>query len=282
MNPIHTHYPKFKEHQLYELRKTISGYTMKSDMAAATRFVDFLLQILPNENLNGEGISKKDLISENPGQKIWDHQASFWAHVESLPNYFVDMALIFESIKSLGSPKTILSAGCGPGLYELFLEHELGSTIENFFCSDISPRMILQVKENQGRYQKLFSKNSNIQPQVSSLESLPHKDKSVDAIICNKVLHWCSKQDDAVREIYRVLKTGGIAIIILPNGNLEVQPGHVRHFFSRTINSVELGAVMWGRFACRPIGHQMIKFPKPFGQDNNRPISDYMLVVKKQ
>lgn len=51
---------------------------------------------------------------------------------------------------------------------------------------------------------------------ISSITRLPFKDSSIQRIICDNVLEHVSEPEEALREMHRVLASGGVAYICLP------------------------------------------------------------------
>lgn len=64
---------------------------------------------------------------------------------------------------------------------------------------------------------KILDKVADYKPDiVGDIHNLPFPDNSIDAIICIAVLEHVEEPQQAVREIYRVLKPGGYAYIYAP------------------------------------------------------------------
>lgn len=98
---------------------------------------------------------------------------------------------------------TILECGCGPGgiLKDLpLLEHSV-------FGLDIN---ISHLRELQGRV-------SQSQMICSDIESLPFARGSFDIVLCIGVLSYLSKDDQAIAEMSRLLKTNGYLVLANPN-----------------------------------------------------------------
>jgi SAM-dependent methyltransferase len=51
---------------------------------------------------------------------------------------------------------------------------------------------------------------------VSNIEAVPIADNSIDAVICNAVLEHVAEPWTAAKEIYRILKPGGVAFLYVP------------------------------------------------------------------
>ena len=100
----------------------------------------------------------------------------------------------------------VLDIGCGPGV---MVERLVNDGFE-FFGVDISEGMIQECRERFGRVKSAhFS--------VGRIEKLDFPDAYFDAIICMGVVEYIDDDAAAVKEMARVLKPGGRAIITLPN-----------------------------------------------------------------
>jgi SAM-dependent methyltransferase len=118
--------------------------------------------------------------------------------------------------------KGVLCPGCFSlerhRLLWLFLKNETG-----FFSEKLK---VLHIAPEQCFYKK-FSKMPNLQYVTADLESpladvkldvqsMPFDKEAFDVVICNHVLEHVENDHKALSEIYRVLKTGGYAIMQVP------------------------------------------------------------------
>ena len=111
-------------------------------------------------------------------------------------------AKTLELIKRLKTPGSFLDVGCGTGL---ILRHlPKGST-----GLDINPRNIKQAKLHAPEAKLI----------VGDIEKMPFKGKSFDTIICTDVLEHLVDLQNALKEIFRVLKPGGLCIGSVPRAN---------------------------------------------------------------
>lgn len=119
---------------------------------------------------------------------------------------------IKEYLKELPTNFSLLDAGCGNGR----ILHALQTIFPSIQCSgiDISPKMLSYC-------------SSSIHTQVANCESIPHKDNSFDAVICVEVLEHVLEIEPSIQEMTRVLKPGGVIIIIDKNieklGSLRIE-----------------------------------------------------------
>ena len=54
---------------------------------------------------------------------------------------------------------------------------------------------------------------------VGSIYAIPMMNDSVDTVVCTQVLEHVTRPNDAAKEIFRVLRTGGYAIVTVPQMN---------------------------------------------------------------
>jgi ubiquinone/menaquinone biosynthesis C-methylase UbiE len=99
----------------------------------------------------------------------------------------------------------VLDVGCGPGVMtEIVLQR--GGVFDGV---DLSPEMISEAQEKFGHL-------PDVRFAVGNIEAINASDNSYNQLICMAVLEYLNTPDQALREIVRVLKPGGIAIITTP------------------------------------------------------------------
>lgn len=103
-----------------------------------------------------------------------------------------------------GAPLHLLDLGCGPGSLTPFLRRIPGAQILGV---DLSAEMI--------RYARL--RYPEVEFRIGDIEALDCPDGSFDAVLCSGMLHHLPRLDDALREIRRVLRPGGVLIAREPN-----------------------------------------------------------------
>jgi ubiquinone/menaquinone biosynthesis C-methylase UbiE len=123
------------------------------------------------------------------------------------PAYAQRARFIFEEIVK-NKPEVALDTGCGRGFYVKLLSlFDFPKKISGIDLSDSHLEKARALVADQG---------DRVNLQKASIYELPFPDQSVDFLICSEVLEHLDNPDQAVKEIYRVLKKGAHAAITVP------------------------------------------------------------------
>lgn len=112
-----------------------------------------------------------------------------------------------------------LNAGCGEGLFTPFLESF--AEIEQIVNVDIDDPRISEHRSDPRHVDH-----------VASVTGLPLADASVDWILCTEVIEHVEDDASAARELSRVLRPGGFALVSVPRPPAPYDPNHVREGYS--------------------------------------------------
>ena len=105
---------------------------------------------------------------------------------------------------------TVLDVGAGTG----FLTEGAAKIARKVIALDFSETMTGESRMKLG--------GRNVEFKIGNVEQIPLRDASVDAVIGNMILHHCLNPDIAVRDMARVLVTGGrLALSDLQQHNYE-------------------------------------------------------------
>ena len=107
----------------------------------------------------------------------------------------------------LRSGMSLLDCGCGPGALTLGLAEAIAPG--QVTGIDLEPRMIERAIKAATERQV-----DNVRFQVANISGLPFADRSFDAVFTSAVLEHLSDPGQALQELYRVLKPGGLVGII--------------------------------------------------------------------
>ena len=107
----------------------------------------------------------------------------------------------------------VLDIGCGEG------RHSLGLYVDrevNAIGIDLSTEDLKIAKSRIKDFTVTDTNKSSCAFGVGDIQSLPYKDNGYDAVICSEVLEHLESLDNAVSEIVRVLKPGGVLAVSVP------------------------------------------------------------------
>jgi ubiquinone/menaquinone biosynthesis C-methylase UbiE len=95
----------------------------------------------------------------------------------------------------------VADLGCGTG----FLAGWLAARGADVIAVDHSERMLARAREHE--------RAGRIEFRRGELDALPLRDREVDAVFANLVFHHLPDHDAAARELMRVLRPGGVAVV---------------------------------------------------------------------
>ncbi len=145
----------------------------------------------------------------------WEKAGQVWPAIESPDNYFVTMYTLLENLEVSRSKETWLSIGAGPALYEIWLSKIAQM---DFLASDFSHRMCKSAKmifDGTKVLSGSAARGGKILPAAMDMEFLGAKDNSFDQIIFINALHWAPNWRQVIKEMRRVIKTGGLGFVYL-------------------------------------------------------------------
>jgi len=118
--------------------------------------------------------------------------------------------------RNIQNQSKVLDAGCGTGLLSLELEDK-GCEIHGI---DVSKVAIEKAKKHvpDGKFVQGF------------LEKLPYGDKEFDAVCCSQTLEHLRDPALVLKEMYRVLRDGGLMLVTMPIQNLLADRLHLHIF----------------------------------------------------
>lgn len=115
---------------------------------------------------------------------------------------------IFEWIEP-HNEAVILDCACGRGFYLNMFRYVSHCTLVGL---ELDWPVIQKAQSNIGHLPNILLTNANIY-------ALPYPDNTFDGVILSEILEHVERDVDGLREVYRVLKPGGVAAITVPNAN---------------------------------------------------------------
>ena len=111
------------------------------------------------------------------------------------------------SLGPINEKETILDIGCGAGVDTLLAAMMTGPS-GKVVGIDLVSDMLERAEKN-----RLLTDIKNVTLKESSAENLPFSDQEFDVVISNGVFNLVPDKDQALSEVFRVLKTGGRLMI---------------------------------------------------------------------
>ena len=145
-------------------------------------------------------------------RRVASHRSSYsraftWYKLRNaVYNHFVDEAR---------AGTRVLEVGCGAGA-NLQMINDLSPLTKEieYYGIDISPKAIEAANDYKNK-----SDMNNCLFEIGDAENLKYDDGYFDTVICTEVLEHLLNPRKALREMYRVLKTGGLSIVTTPNAS---------------------------------------------------------------
>ncbi|MBU1193803.1 MAG: metalloregulator ArsR/SmtB family transcription factor [Proteobacteria bacterium] len=139
-------------------------------------------------------------VRQNKTRRFFKTIAPQWDGLkkEVLGNF--DLNAVLQ--KKISLQGNIADLGCGTG--EL-IQTLVCPTVKKLIGVDSSPEMLEQARLRLSR--------TSAQLRLGELEHLPMKNRQMDTVIMNMVLHYISQPDRSISEAFRVLKPGGLFIL---------------------------------------------------------------------
>ena len=132
---------------------------------------------------------------------------------------------------NINAGDTVLDIGCGEGRHSisLYVDREV-----NAIGMDLSMEDMKTAKNRIKDFSITETNTSSCVFGAGDIKSLPFEDNLYDAVICSEVLEHLESLDDAVSEIVRVLKPGGVLAVSVPRFFPELICWKLRSEYSKT------------------------------------------------
>lgn len=128
-----------------------------------------------------------------------DHPANF--------SFLVRKQRVLELLGDL-TGKRVLDIGCGTGVFFPDLLEQGGTVVG----ADGAQEMVRTARAKSNGLD-----HGRLSVLVSTIESLGFQSHSFDAVTCVGVIEYVEDEDQAIRELIRVTKPGGMIIVTVPN-----------------------------------------------------------------
>ena len=133
---------------------------------------------------------------DKSNKKFWDKFAKLYAPFMKKDKEVYDKVCEYIS-PHLNKDMNVLELACGSGQ----LSFNLSKYTKSWLGTDFSEQMILEAKK-RGEYKNLIF-------EIADATSLSFENEKFDCVLIANALHIMPKPDEAMKEIYRVLKPNG-------------------------------------------------------------------------
>ncbi|GFH62894.1 MAG: arsenite S-adenosylmethyltransferase, partial [Candidatus Desulfovibrio kirbyi] len=144
------------------------------------------------------------------------------------------------AIAALQEGQVVLDLGSGGG-FDVFQAGEKVKSAGRVIGVDMTPEMLTKSRKNIGQYRGR-SGLDNVEFRLGEIEHLPIADNSVDVVLSNCVINLSPDKPQVWREIFRVLKPGGKAVVS-DLALLKPLPDNVRNMVDALVGCVA-GAIL--------------------------------------
>ncbi len=152
--------------------------------------------------------------SQRPVDDLFDRRADFWADVYSAGSVEgivyrerLDRTLRIVERLALSAGAQVLEVGCGAGDLAVGLAHA---------GHDVTATDTVEAMLERAR-QRADGEGISVRLLHADAHSLPFPDASFDLVVALGVIPWLHSPGDAMREVARVLRQGGSAIVSADN-----------------------------------------------------------------
>lgn len=149
------------------------------------------------------GDSQAYSSSEGDTREFFDEVAPNWEEIsknyydETIKNKLIELKVFKENM-------TVVDLGCGDG----YIARAIAGFVNKVIAVDISSEMLKELNRKA-----MQSGITNIVTIETQAEDVPVEDSSVDAVCANMFLHHIEEPEFAIKEMFRVVKNGGVAVV---------------------------------------------------------------------
>lgn len=142
------------------------------------------------------------ILRKNRSRRFFKTAAPRWDRLKRKVLGDFNPNSVFE--RHLQDASVIADLGCGTGE---MLASLLGKGEKTLIGVDVSPEMLEQARLR-------LPESRNLELRIGELEHLPMREQEADAALMSMVLYHVSEPERAIREVYRVLRPGGLFLLV--------------------------------------------------------------------
>lgn len=142
--------------------------------------------------------------------EMWDdpNKILIFQNIKSGPDSIANMCMVCENLKEIVEGKVVLDIGCASGCYAIY------SAIKSKLTIGLD---MMESAIKKGFYDAKTLELGNLFFLCGDTQRLPIRSNSVDVILISNVLEHVPDYKGTISEMERVLKKGGILLIVIPN-----------------------------------------------------------------
>jgi ubiquinone/menaquinone biosynthesis C-methylase UbiE len=178
-------------------RRAVAASALRA--AAERRLQVRLLSQQQKQQPSVESARHRDKIQEQFGLQAVPF-AEFRPHSESLS------VEVFQQLGQFTKSCRLLDVGCGPGIVSLHLAQHVAGHVTGL---DLTPAMIARAQEDAAKRGLSISTSF----QLGDMSRLPFADGTFDGVVTRYTFHHLEQPRVALRELVRVVKTGGRVVV---------------------------------------------------------------------
>ncbi|GEM_PF-550492 len=246
-------------HQLFENPKA-AHVAMKQIVVSCFKYlrgngIDFDQVIAPTmREMAAQNRIEKDRLRKLTRRSVQEEK-EFWAKyivdfamLKKVPDYREFLDSMVNALLPLKTGQVVLDAGCGVGYFGIWLATKLTEEGKRdrkirYIGLDFLESNLRQAKQNHKGLLRQFSDTSlsfQLQYDLADLNDLlPYASDSYDKICCNLVISYLKNPDHSIRELFRVLKPGGVIAISTLKPYADLSEIY-RHFISQAESEQDL------------------------------------------
>ena len=134
-------------------------------------------------------------------------QAAAWEVGYSTPKFSVRFDVLGSLLEGQDlAGQQWLDAGCGTGSLARWLAAKKGCNVTGV---DASREMIANCRRTPGTKFHV----------IDDITDLPFADATFDGVLCSSVLEYTRSPEDALAELHRVIKSGGLLVVSVPSSH---------------------------------------------------------------
>ena len=161
------------------------------------------------------------------------------------------------------NPLRVIDVGCGTGHLLLELGNRLHTPLR-LYGLDFSDSAVR-------RSRRLVPSAEFV---VTSVYEIPYPDDNFDIVTCTETLEHLQRPEEALEEMFRVLKPGGQLVVTVPDGTKDDSDGHANFWSAAGLRRLLLPYGVQRVVPVQPDGDLLAHATKPSGHPRLRSDSD--------